>query len=108
MLYSLSDKEADLICSSPEQLWDQPSFLSDWYRELLPLIGHILRRNCLLKHDIQGKIGGIIEMTGRRGRRGKHLLDDLKENREDTRIGKRKHQIALCGQLALEEAMDLS
>jgi hypothetical protein len=28
--------------------------------------------------------------------------------REDARIGKRKHQIALCGQLVLEEAMDLS
>jgi hypothetical protein len=55
---SLSDKEAGLIYSSPERLWDQPSFLSDWYRELLPLIGHILRRNCLLKHGIEGKIRG--------------------------------------------------
>jgi hypothetical protein len=31
-------------------------------------IGHILRRNCLLKHVIEGKIEGGIEMTGRRGR----------------------------------------
>jgi hypothetical protein len=31
-------------------------------------IGHILRRNCLLKHVIEGKLEGRIEMTGRRGR----------------------------------------
>jgi hypothetical protein len=31
-------------------------------------IGHILRRNCLLKHFIEGKIGGI-EVRGRQGRR---------------------------------------
>jgi hypothetical protein len=44
-------------------------------------IGHILRRNCLLKHVIEGKVEGRIEMTRRRGRRRKQLLDDLKENR---------------------------
>jgi hypothetical protein len=42
-------------------------------------IGHNLRRNCLLKHLIEGKLEGRIEMTGRRGRRRKQLLDDLKE-----------------------------
>jgi hypothetical protein len=41
-------------------------------------IGHILRRNCLLKHVIEGKIEGRIEVTGRRGRRRKQLLGDLK------------------------------
>jgi hypothetical protein len=44
-------------------------------------IGHILRRNCLLKHVIEGMKEGRIEMTGRRGRRRKQLLDDLKEKR---------------------------
>jgi hypothetical protein len=44
-------------------------------------IGHILRRNCLLKQVIEGKLEGRIEMTGRRGRRGKQLLDDIKEKR---------------------------
>jgi hypothetical protein len=44
-------------------------------------IGHILRRNCLPKHVIEGKLDGRIEMTGRRGRRRKQLLDDLKEKR---------------------------
>jgi len=38
-------------------------------------IGHILCRNCLLKHVI----GGKVEETGRRGRRGKQLLDDREE-----------------------------
>jgi hypothetical protein len=44
-------------------------------------IGHILRRNCLLKHVIEGKIEGRIEVTGRRGIRRKQLLDDPKETR---------------------------
>jgi hypothetical protein len=38
---------------------------------------HILRRNCLLKHVIEGKIEGRIDVTGRRERRRKHLLDAL-------------------------------
>jgi hypothetical protein len=36
---------------------------------------------CLLKHVIEGKLEGRIEMTGRRGRRRKQLLDNLKEKR---------------------------
>jgi hypothetical protein len=40
-----------------------------------------LRRNCLLKHVIEGEIEGRIEVTGRRGRRSKQLLDDLMEKR---------------------------
>jgi len=43
-------------------------------------IGHIWRRNCLLRHVIEGKIEGGIEVTGRGGRRGKQLVDGLKEN----------------------------
>ena len=42
-------------------------------------IGHILRRNCLLQRVIEGKIKGGIEVTGRRGRKRRKLLDDLKE-----------------------------
>ena len=44
-------------------------------------IGHILRRNCLLKQVIEGKIKGQIEVTRRRGRRCNKLLDDLKDRR---------------------------
>ena len=44
-------------------------------------IGHILRRNCLLQRVTEGKIQGGIKVTGRRGRRRRKLLDDLKERR---------------------------
>jgi hypothetical protein len=40
-------------------------------------IGYILRRNCLLKQVIEGKIKGEIEVIRRR----KKLLDDLKDRR---------------------------
>jgi len=44
-------------------------------------IGHILRRNCLLKQVIEGKIKGEMEVTRRQGRRRKKLLDELKDRR---------------------------
>ena len=44
-------------------------------------IGHILRRNCLLKQVIEGKIKGGMEVARRRGRRRKKLLDGLKDSR---------------------------
>jgi len=40
-------------------------------------IGHILHRNCLLKHVIEGKKEGL----GRRGRRRKQLIDALQETK---------------------------
>ena len=43
--------------------------------------GHNSRRNCLLKHVMEGKIEGRVEETVRRERRRKKLLDDLKEKR---------------------------
>jgi len=44
-------------------------------------IGHILRRNFLLRQVIEGKIQVGIEVTGRQGKRRRKLLDDLKERR---------------------------
>jgi hypothetical protein len=38
---------------------------------------YILRRNCLQKYFVEGRI----EVAGRRGRRCKQLLNDLKETR---------------------------
>ena len=43
--------------------------------------GHKFLMNCLLKHVIEGTIKGRVEVTGRRGRRRKQLMDDLKEKR---------------------------
>jgi hypothetical protein len=42
---------------------------------------HILRRNSLLRQVIEEKIIEGIEVIGRRGRRRRKLLDDLKERR---------------------------
>jgi hypothetical protein len=44
-------------------------------------ISHILHRNCLQNHVIEGKIEGRTEVTRRQGRRRKQLLDDLEEKR---------------------------
>jgi hypothetical protein len=100
-------------------------------------IGYVLRRNCLLQRVIEGKIKGGIGVTGRRWRRCRKLLGDLNfdlltwrmwwdsnnasrlqmgfnsvfkglRKGEDTLIWRRKLWIALCGELALEEALDLS
>jgi hypothetical protein len=48
-------------------------------------IGHILRRNCLLRQVIEGKIKGAIEVTGRRGRRRESYCMTLRKG-EDTHI----------------------
>jgi hypothetical protein len=43
-------------------------------------LGHILHRNCLLKHVInEGQTERKTEVTGRRQRRSNYLLNDLKE-----------------------------
>jgi hypothetical protein len=49
------------------------------YKEERLTVLVILRRNCLLKHVIEGKIEERIKLTERPGRRRKQILDDLKE-----------------------------
>ena len=44
-------------------------------------IGYILRRNCLLKQVIEGKIKGEMEVIKRLGRRHKKLMNDFKDRR---------------------------
>jgi hypothetical protein len=60
---------------------EQRNILHEICKRKTNLIGHILHRNCLLQRVIEGKIKGGIEVTGRRGRRRRKLLDDLKERR---------------------------
>jgi hypothetical protein len=60
---------------------EEGSILRTIKRRKANWIGHILRRNFLLKYVIEGKLEGRIKVAGRRGRRRKQLLDDLKEKR---------------------------
>ena len=60
---------------------EQRNILHEVSKRKANWIGHILRRNCLLRLVIERKIKEGIEVTGRRGRRRKKLLDDLKERR---------------------------
>jgi hypothetical protein len=60
---------------------EQKNILHEISKRKANWIGHILRRNCLLQQVIEGKIKGGIEVTGRRGRRRRKLLDDLKGRR---------------------------
>jgi hypothetical protein len=60
---------------------EQRNILHEIRKRKANWIGHILRRNCLLKEDIEGKIQGQKEVTRRRGRRRKKLLDDLGDRR---------------------------
>jgi hypothetical protein len=60
---------------------EQRNILHEISKRKANWIGHILRTNCLLQQVIEGKIEGGIEVTGRRGRRRRKLLDDLKERR---------------------------
>ena len=41
----------------------------------------MLGRKCILKQVVEGKIKGEMEVTRRRGRRRRKLLDDLKDRR---------------------------
>jgi hypothetical protein len=58
---------------------EKRSVLHEIRKRKVNQIGHILHRHCLLQQVAEGKIKGGIEVTGRRGRRRKKLLDDLKE-----------------------------
>jgi hypothetical protein len=60
---------------------EQQNILHELRKRNANWIGHILRRNCILKEVIKGKIKGQIEVTRRRGRRRKKLLDDLWDRR---------------------------
>jgi len=60
---------------------EQRNILHEIRKRKANWVGHILRRNCLLQRVIEGNIKGGIEVTVRRGRRRRKLLDDLKERR---------------------------
>jgi hypothetical protein len=60
---------------------EQKNILHEIRKRKVNWIGHILRRNCFLRHVIEGKIKGGIEVTGRRRRRRRKVQDDLTQRR---------------------------
>jgi hypothetical protein len=60
---------------------EQRNILHEISKRKANWIGHILCRNCLLRLVVEAKIKGGIEVTGRRERRRRKLLNDLKERR---------------------------
>ena len=65
---------------------EQSNILHEISKRKANWIGHILRRICLLQRVIEGKVKVGIEVTGRRGRRRRKLLDDHKERRGYSRL----------------------
>ena len=65
---------------------EQRNILHEIRKRKANWIGHILRRNCLLQRVIEGKVKGVIEVTGRRGRRRRKQLEDLKERRGNSHL----------------------
>jgi hypothetical protein len=66
------------------------------YRRKANWIGHILRRNCLLIHVIEGKIEGRMQVAVRRGRRSKQLLDYIKEKKGCCKLKEEALCCTLC------------
>ena len=58
-----------------DRIKEERNILHTVNRKKANLTGQIFRRNCLLKHVIEGNVEG----TGRRGRRVKQLLDSAGE-----------------------------
>jgi hypothetical protein len=70
-------------------------------------IGHILRRNCILKHVIERKMDGSVEVTERRGRRCKRLLGYLNETRGCCKL-KEEELDRTLGRTSVEMSVNLS
>ena len=62
-IYHVRNEEV-LLCVN-----EQRNILREIRKRKAKWIGHILRRNCLLKQVIEGKIKGEKDVTRRRGRR---------------------------------------
>ena len=86
---------------------EQRNILHEIRKRKANWIGYILRRNCLLKQVIEGKIKGETKVTRRRGKRRKKLLDDLKDRKGYSHL-KEKALDGTMWRAALEEDLDLS
>jgi hypothetical protein len=59
------------------RVMEQRNILHEIIKRKANWICHMLRRNCLLQQVIEVKVKGGIEVTEKRGRRRRKLLDDL-------------------------------
>ena len=75
---------------------EQRNILHEIRKRKANWIGHILRRNCLLQRVIEGSLKGGIEVTGRRGRKRRKLLDDLKERRGYSHLKEEAPDRTMC------------
>jgi hypothetical protein len=78
VLFCISDYEIKKVLLTVKE---QRNILHEISKRNANWIGHILCRNCLLQQVVEGKIKGGIEVTGRRGRRRRKLLNGPKERR---------------------------
>jgi hypothetical protein len=81
---TICKKEASVVVNfvlPAYRIKEQRNILHEISKRKANWIGQILRRNCLPRQVIEGKLKGRIEATGRRGIRRRKLLDDLKERR---------------------------
>jgi len=86
---------------------EQMNILHEIRKRKANWIGHISLRSCLLKQVIEGKIKGEMEVTRRRGRRRKRLLDDLKSRRGYSQLKEEALDRTMWTNV-LEEALDVS
>ena len=75
---------------------EQRNILHEIRKRKANWIGHILRRNCLLKQVIEGKIKGEMEVTRRRGRRRRKLLVNLKDRRGYSHLKEKALDRIMC------------
>ena len=86
---------------------EQRNILREISKRKANWIGYILCRNCLLRRVIEGKVKGGIEVTGRRRKRRRKLLDNLKEMRGYRHL-KEEVLDRTVWRAGLEGALDLS
>jgi hypothetical protein len=75
---------------------EQRNILHEISKRKANWIGHILRRNCLPQRVIKGYIKGEVEVTGRRGRRRKKLLDEISTPYSGSYLERLKEVTKVC------------
>ena len=86
---------------------EQRNILHEIRKRKANWIGHFLRRKCLLKQVIEGKITGKWKWQEDEEEDVRSYWMTLRTG-EDILIWRRRLWIALCGGIVLEEALDLS